>query len=519
MAFNETGDSTTSIPITDSTESSSSMLPSGAPTVGGKFMPATNPNSILENDSASADDKIAAMEEIRNQEAVAAQNKAAIELHKDAQDVQNYDAYQAEVEKYKNYNINAEAKGVKPLEMPDPNKFGIDANTIAKVSNAQTRQQVEPIIEQQKQQEQQVEEQKQNISQQIAAEKTALNQQNGYEAAIRDSREQMNKALEDINSHQEELSKVDPSRFWSNASTAQKIWAVVAMIVGGGPTSNKASGAEMIQGLIDRDVAAQKVDLDKALALKQNAVKRAQLEIEKFSALSKDAERKQRAEAEIGKLQQTYNDLGLQQANRLKVAKALTSGEGLSPEEAEVVVSDPEQRSRLVTLPNGRLKAASSKKSADEFTQWNSATVGAMKLTDQLKQQAADMGVTDKMTPAFMNAKKTAVIQTANALAGQLRLPFTGPGILNEKEYTRLMDDIIGDPTSLFKRQDVVMSQLTSLQKLLNNMQGAQLRAAGIPTTISPDQQKLENFIQSQLKAGADPVMVERAAVKLGLMH
>ncbi len=58
--------------------------------------------------------------------------------------------------------------------------------------------------------------------------------------------------------------KIDPKRWWKNASTGQHIGAAISAIVGGlvaGRTGGPNTGIQFLQGLIDQDIDAQKTDL------------------------------------------------------------------------------------------------------------------------------------------------------------------------------------------------------------------------------------------------------------------
>ena len=62
--------------------------------------------------------------------------------------------------------------------------------------------------------------------------------------------------------------KVDPKRFWASASTGQKVAGYIGIVlsgIGGGMTGRGGNAAfDIINGAIDRDIAAQKQDIDNA---------------------------------------------------------------------------------------------------------------------------------------------------------------------------------------------------------------------------------------------------------------
>jgi hypothetical protein len=103
---------------------------------------------------------------------------------------------------------------------------------------------------------------------------------------------------------------------------------------------------------------------------------------------------------------------------------------------------------------------ASNVNNAQEFQKVRSTLEPAITGAQTIQKMLGDFNrITD--------LKKRAQIQSEmKALAGQLRVPFTGPGALTEKEYDRLMDTL-GDPTSI---TSVGSIQRAKLQQVLNKL-------------------------------------------------
>ena len=74
--------------------------------------------------------------------------------------------------------------------------------------------------------------------------------------------------------------KVEPGRLWAEASTGQKILGAISLFIGGflEPVTGKNTALQIIQRAIDRDINAQKVNIEKglvALKLKDSFLARA----------------------------------------------------------------------------------------------------------------------------------------------------------------------------------------------------------------------------------------------------
>lgn len=157
------------------------------------------------------------------------------------------------------------------------------------------------------------------------------------------------------------------------------------------------------------------------------------------------------------------------------------------------------QREYAVVLPDGRVGLAASKAKAAEFDKFQADVVPAINGVDRVNKLIQDFNrVTD--------LKRRGQIQTElQALVGQLRLPFVGPGAMTDKEYDRLKDTI-GSPTKLAAFPSVERAKLLQVKKKLQADYNTRLEQTGIRIppnrpAFTPDQeQRIESLTRATIE-------------------
>lgn len=484
----------------------------------GNFFPGTvqptDVESVLKDPNSSNDQK---MQAIQLQTQFEQQDQEQKKLQ-DAQDLNNYNTWKSKVEEVSKYNAAAAVKGYAPMKVPSPDEFGLSVTKIDELSDPSKQKAVEPQAQQLEEQE----ELARVAKEQEKALKTQEAQNMGTQKAVMDIETQKqskyDEAIQLVNEQDSQMDAIDPNRFWNSKSTFEKILGTIAIGMGAAGAGNGPNKAyEIIKDAINRDMDAQKITGDQKLAKQANALKRVGLEIEKFEAMSKDQERKANLQVAAQKLAQEREGILSTLANKKAIASAVTSGDGLSPEEAELVLTDQSMVDRKVVLPNGRIKLALNKASADKFNTENVEYKKSLNLTRSLKELAGELSLGDKLTPARFNSLKTESKQVAQALVGQLRLPMTGPGILTDHEREILIQDVIGDPTTVWKRPQVIKDQVASLERILQTLQGSNYEAAGIELKPTPNQVALKNLLKKGINSGVSPKYIEEQAKKMGI--
>lgn len=481
----------------------------------------SDPESILKDPMSSDEQKMEAIK-IQTANEQTAQKQKEID---GAKDLNNFKAWQQDVQEKTKFNVAAAAKGYAPVTIPGPDKYGLDPKKLDVLSQQANQAALGPEADKQREEQERLDEEA-RLAEEARQAELALKKQEaqnmGAQKALMDietqKQQRFDEAIKLVNEQDSQLDAIDPNRFWNNKSTFEKILGTIAIGMGAGAAGDGPNKAyEIINDAIKRDVDAQKITGDQKLAKQANALKRVQLEIEKFEAMSKDQERKANLQATAQKLAADRQAIHAKLATDKTIAQAVTSGKGISPEQAEIVFRDnPQMAERQVVLPNGRIKVARTKAQADELGKYVAASKSAIALTKELRNAAEELSFPDRLQPAAFNSLKTKSTQIAKSLQGQLRLPFMGPGILDVKERQMLADDIIGDPTTVWKRPQVVRDQLESLDTILNVLVGSQYEAAGIGLTPTPEQKALKGMLERGIREKVPMTEIKKAAQKLG---
>lgn len=107
------------------------------------------------------------------------------------------------------------------------------------------------------------------------------------QAQLQQRQYEVESQLADLDSQMQAKDKVDPDRFWNSKSTGDKIMVGLGLLLGGvgsGLTGGANPVIDMINKAIDRDLAAQKVDLETALTKKKLALEKMKLDLEQRAA-------------------------------------------------------------------------------------------------------------------------------------------------------------------------------------------------------------------------------------------
>ena len=326
-----------------------------------------------------------------------------------------------------------------------------------------TKEEVEIEAQPLRQEAAKAEAKQQVVNQQVAKEQDRIAT---AEANLEKAREQM-----------DELREVNPERFWNNKSTWEKIGLIFA--------SGSKNVFNSINKQIENDINLQQTDRKTALQKYDSAMKAVQQEVDRRSSKINDAFKLQ----QLSNLKQDAFMKQQQAQAQLKQMELLNSGnlqttDGLPKEKAD----------KAVRLPNGKLAFADNKAAADDLRKFNAdiepAIAGANRVLKLAKQGSR-----------FSLKDRGIIAADMKALVGQLRIPFTGPGILTDKEYDRLMDTL-GDPTAFFALPSVERQKLRTVINKLSSDRRIRYKQVGIDLPKS----KRERLIEHNLKTGKGDV-------------
>jgi len=323
--------------------------------------------------------------------------------------------------------------------------------------------------------------------------KSAQNDIDTRQAALRTYIDQADKEADQF----AEANKIDPSRYWQNMSTGNKIQSAIALLVGGlgaGLGDGKNHAMEMINKAIDQDIDAQKENRNSLYnnlinkhkrhemaltASKADALQQVSNALNLYGAQAKTAEGK----AAIAKI---MNDVQMQQqaykqyyqkknAEDFITAQA-ANGAKLTPQEIQFLPKDERERfingAGFASRPEGAAKLRETKSNADDIeslldrmTMIRKAHSGGTALPGEVATEAQSLG---------------------QMLIGKLREPVLGPGTMQESEYKRLQSVIPTDVSAFWSTDANTIKKLDVLRDVIRNNLDNKFKSEGIRVKERP---------------------------------
>lgn len=359
----------------------------------------------------------------------------------------NVQKYLAQVEVSKQLNEKLKARNNPNLvDVPTPDKFGVQdqdvtdyLQQIAKESNtgdkSPTAEKTQAQIAEEQRNQELVDiqnEQAKIQEQSMAAQVGAMAGQQRFSDAMQ---RKMDEQIKLVENQQTSLDSIDPERFWKTRTTGQTIMGALGVLFGG--LSGKGNVAlDVINNAIKNDIDAQKTTNENKLALQQNALKRVQLEIDKFSNLSQDQMRKAEMAKISAALQQQRMELAQKQV-QTKLRSSLLGKDGIPVE--MMGAFDEKERERAIILPNGKFAIAPvSAKAVQEVRKDLTTDAALFKNMEDLTQMAKSYNKLDLAQRAAMDTKLKLSVGNVKKLVGE-------SGAMTESDRKFILQ-ALGDP-------------------------------------------------------------------------
>lgn len=323
--------------------------------------------------------------------------------------------------------------------------------------------------------------------------------------------------LQEFNSASQKVKDTKFQDYWDDKSTGQKVMAGIAIMLGGYGAGlrgdNVNTGLNVVNANIDRDIQRQKMEFEKnkdaamlaqnkfalynqkfdnermaELAMKDNALAASQAKITQIAESNKSPQILEQAKIATSQIEQQrlQNKMMFEQAAKQQAllrSIGQQSGRTLSPQEEMLLAkTDPkgyevyrDQAKRAIN-PTSVTKYqgfASNEELAKDFSKYRSEVEPAIAGAQRILAASKDLNKITDLT------KRAQIATEMKALVGQLRLPFTGPGQLTEKEYDRLLDTI-GDPNKLMSLPTLERVKLNTVLTKLNGDLDRRAEATGL---------------------------------------
>jgi hypothetical protein len=323
--------------------------------------------------------------------------------------------------------------------------------------------------------------------------------------------------------------KVIPGAILARQDTTGSIMTGLAVALGGiggalqGTNTNV--GLEMINKAIDRDVAAQQFNMDykykiaktniddqssmlskmkekfgddKSAILATKLGMLSMVEDQMNSQLTKQGgavetavgAQAATAKAVIMKQKEMYSlQLKAAQAQQFEQSQMTQNLKGsrknwsdLEIQAYEKLTGDKTVRDRLVP----GWGTASNKNLAEEFSKANNELQSGLDGISRIKSLTNGFNkVTDLATRRKLEVER-------QALVGNLRLPFTGPGILNEGER-KMLESLIGDPSKIMSLSKLEAASLAQVETKIRADQAKRAKMAGLEAPSNVDSLVIPN--------------------------
>lgn len=198
------------------------------------------------------------------------------------------------------------------------------------------------------------------------------------------------------------------------------------------------------------------------------------LRAKEFGEKIKNQEVKARLDETIGKLdvEQEKRMLEIQKAARVEAEQRV---ELVGRRVEDIDPRTLSKAERDLWVPGSGF--AKNKQQADSLIKVKNENQPAIRATERIME----IITTDPLVLARFNPIKRAAMNTELiALVGNLRVPFTGPGVLQQAEFERLKN-AIGNPVSLFSLPPIEKAKIRMVQQILQTKIDVAEENAGIP--------------------------------------
>ncbi len=295
-------------------------------------------------------------------------------------------------------------------------------------------------------------------------------------------------------------SKVDPNRYVGNMTTDKKISTAIGLMLGGfgsGLTGGENPALKFLNDQINRDIDAQKHEIGKKETLlgmnmkrfgnMKDALEATSIQMGKITALktqaavarSTDPLAKARGMQALGEMQAQIEERQRQLALR-RAANSLMSGTGepMDPEDAQGTINaireqDPKMAEELQEKMVPGMGTASTKEDAKAVKELKAGVDGSKATIDDL------IALSQKDFKSLSLEDRAKADTLAQSLIGQLRLPFLGPGTINQSERD-ILERIAANPTNVWSLDDVSRTRLKTLKGVLDKNLENSARAHGV---------------------------------------
>ena len=286
--------------------------------------------------------------------------------------------------------------------------------------------------------------------------------------------------------------KIDPNRLWANSSTGAKIAAGIGVILSGlgqGLIGGKNQALEMINGMVDKDIEAQKMQIGKTQSLLSmnfqktrdlqaaTALTKAQIGSWLQGQLSAAAAKagtplaKAQEQQALAQIQSYILPMYQAEAQRRTVDSVMRHI-GATGDLSYASALPEKQREEVLGRAVPGFGLATTKEAATKANEKIAVVNTAISGLKQLRA-FADKG------SSFSPTDKAEAETLASMIKGNLRTELIGPGAVSETEW-KLLNSIIANPTNVFQLDATAKKSLDTVMNRLNKGMNISLQQYGL---------------------------------------
>jgi hypothetical protein len=414
---------------------------------------------------------------LENQNKFQEADKAAEAVKVAAEEALRIKKYDTDLEKVRKYNEQAQKSGLPLRPEPLAQDYGIKSLPAtpeeAVAASMPTTKDVEEAAKPEKLVKAQL------AAQEKEAARTAIQAEETERKVAAVTKDIENKAAQ-AQAAEDEQENPMGNTFWDRLR--------MSVAIGLGNYSQATTGAEnpallMLKKKYEAIENKKKLTQEERIAREKMDLDRATLELKKMDSQTDNQYKK----AQIAKIMGEVGAERVKKEALLRIAAKSKMG-GLGQEDIELL--DDDTKKRVVRLPNGNYALAFNEKASERFNKYESEISPAISGAKRVLDIAND----PKFSKMSLEDRARVAVEI-KALVGQLRLPFTGPGQLTEKEYDRLLSTV-GDPSSLAALPHLERIKLQTLvNKLQTDLKG-QYKAVGVDIPLTREEKEIEFLVQ-----------------------
>lgn len=249
-------------------------------------------------------------------------------------------------------------------------------------------------------------------------------------------------------------------------SFGQKLLAAFSLALGGisqGLTGAKSNPVmDFINAQVEQQAAKDRLSLAKKESLRKQLLDEGKLRLEQLQESTSNAAKKANIQVQIAELEQRSAQAAAKAASMVSSGQQNDKlGSGLALSDAEYKALPLKQKAQTAQLPDGRRVFFTDKKDKTNFVKALTDLRPARESAMQLKKLAEKVSLVDKVFPTALSDR---IKDTTSSLIGQLRLPYTGPGVLTEREKDELRG-VLGNPLAFTSWAGRAPGRLDRLQR------------------------------------------------------